>query len=232
MAPALITVVGADAFASTAAQTIAAAIRARALQSDVISLALSGGRTPQPAHAALATQTNIPWDRLRVYFGDERGVPPDHPESNYGMARASLLSRVPIRPDAVFRMEAERADRDQAAREYAELLPDRLDVLVLGLGDDGHTCSLFPHAPELRERVRPVVPSSAPTPPRERLTITPPVIARARVVLMLVAGGSKAEAVAAALEGPEDVDACPGQLARSGRWLLDVPAAAQLTSIK
>jgi 6-phosphogluconolactonase len=179
-------------------------------------------------HAALARQRDVPWPRVRVFFADERGVPPDHPESNFGMARASLLSRVPLAADAVFRMEAERPDRDQAAREYAAVLPDRLDLLALGLGADGHTCSLFPHAAQLRETARTVVPSLAPSLPRERLTITPPVIARARTIVMLVTGAAKAAAVRAVLEGPDDVDRYPGQLARRGRWLLDQDAAAAL----
>ena len=228
MAPALIAVVPPGEFARRAAATLATAIRDRAAAAPSVSLAVSGGRTPQPTYAALAGEPGVPWARVRIYFADERGVPPDHPESNYGMARASLLSRVPVAPDAVLRMEAERADRDRAAREYATLLPERLDLLVLGLGADGHTCSLFPHSAELHEQVRAVVPSTAPAPPRERLTITAPVIARARQIVMLVTGASKAAAVHAAIEGAGDVDACPGRLARHGVWVLDTAAAARL----
>jgi 6-phosphogluconolactonase len=228
VASALITIVDPAEFAVRAAGIIAAAVREAAARAATISLALSGGRTPQPVHAALADQPDMPWARVRVYFADERAVPPDDPDSNYGMARQSLLSRVPMAPDAVFRMEAERPDRAAAARDYAALLPDVLDVLVLGLGEDGHTCSLFPHSAEVRERVRRVVPARGPNPPRHRLTITPPVIARARMIVMLVAGGSKADAVAAALEGADSTVRCPGQLARSGTWVIDTPASARL----
>jgi 6-phosphogluconolactonase len=228
VASALIAIVDPAEFTVRAAGIIAASVRKAAARTATISLALSGGRTPQPVHAALVDQPDMPWARVRVYFADERAVPPDDPDSNYGMARQSLLSRVPMAPDAVFRMEAERPDRDAAARDYAALLPDALDVLLLGLGADGHTCSLFPHSAEVRERVRRVVPARGPDPPRDRLTITPPVIARARVVVMLVVGSAKAEAVAAALEGPDDIDRCPGQLARSGTWVIDAPASARL----
>jgi 6-phosphogluconolactonase len=228
VASSLITVIPAAEFPERAAAVLADVIRSRAAEVDLVSIALSGGRSPQPIHAALARQPEVPWPRVRAFFADERAVPPDHPESNFGMARAALLSHVPLASGAVFRMEAERVDREQAAHDYAASLPDTLDLLVLGLGADGHTCSLFPHSAALRERVRAVVPARAPSPPHDRLTITPPVIARARTIVMLVTGTSKAAAVRAVLEGPDDVDACPGRLARRGDWLLDPAAAADL----
>ena len=143
-------------------------------------LSLPGGRTPEPVYRELAAGSSVDWTRVDVFFGDERAVPPDHPDSNYRMVHAALLSRVPIPVAQVHRMEAERTDRESAAREYERLLPPRLDVLLLGMGADGHTASLFPGAAALDERQRRVVAVVGAKPPAERLTITPPVIEDAR----------------------------------------------------
>lgn len=136
----------------------------------------------------------------------------------------TLINRLPG-TRAVHRMEAERSDLEGAADAYAAGLPDQLDVLVLGTGEDGHTASLFPHHAALREERRRVLAVEGPAPHR-RLTITPPVIRAARVTLMLVSGERKAAAVARALDGGEDPDPCPARLARNGIWVLDEPAAS------
>ena len=125
-------------------------------------------------------------------------------------------------------MEAERKDRARAAEEYDAVLPARLDLLVLGMGEDGHTASLFPQHAAVGEKRRRVLAVEGPYPPRDRLTITPPVIHAARLTLMLVAGANKARAVARALRGPDDALACPAALARTGVWILDQPAGATL----
>jgi 6-phosphogluconolactonase len=195
------------------------------------SLALAGGATPQGVYAALTGPLlveSLNWGRVDIFFGDERAVPPDHPDSNYGMARATLLSRVPIPPERVHRMEAERPDRDQAAADYARVLPRRLDVLLLGMGPDGHTASLFPHSPALEEQDRTVVPVVGPKPPPQRLTVTPGVIASARHVCVIVTGAEKAATVARALEGEFMPRELPIQLARDGVWFLDQAAARRL----
>jgi 6-phosphogluconolactonase len=127
-------------------------------------------------------------------------------------------------------MEAERSDRDAAAREYECLLPPRLDVLLLGMGSDGHTASLFPGSDALDELHRLVIPVVGPKPPRERLTITPPVIEAARKVAVIATGDDKAAMVARAIEGAFTPRAVPVQLARRGVWFLDRAAAAQLTA--
>lgn len=193
-------------------------------------IALSGGTTPRPVYAALAAPdlaNGIDWSRVHVYFADERAVPPDHVDSNFRMARESLLSRVPIPAAQIHRMEGERPDLDAAAAAYDRLLPGALDVLVLGVGADGHTASLFPGAPALTEGQRRVVAVDGPKPPTRRLTITPPVIAAARKVAVLAVGKAKAWAVARALDDHTSATEVPATLARHGVWFLDMAAAAE-----
>jgi 6-phosphogluconolactonase len=208
------------------ADGIAAAIR----DHGACALALAGGRTPEPVYRALSSAADIEWRRVEVFFSDERAVPPDDPESNYRMVRTALLSRVPVPASSIHRMEAERPDRDAAAREYERALPPALDILLLGMGPDGHTASLFPGSAALDERRRLVLPVVGAKPPVERLTITPPVIEAARRVAVLATGGDKAAMVARALEGPLAPAEVPAQLARRGEWFLDRAAAAMLTA--
>ncbi len=193
-------------------------------------LSLAGGRTPEPVYRELASGSSIDWTKVDVFFGDERAVPPDHPDSNYLMVHLALLSRVPLPAGNVHRMEAERADREAAAREYERSLPPRLDVLLLGMGPDGHTASLFPGSAALDERHRLVLPVLGSKPPAERLTITPPVIEAARKVAVIATGEDKALMVARAIEGPFAPKTVPVQLARRGCWFLDQAAAARLTA--
>jgi 6-phosphogluconolactonase len=195
------------------------------------SIALCGGSTPIPVLAALATLP-VDWGQVVIFFGDERRVPPDSPDSNYAMAKAALLDLVEIDPANVFRMEGEAADPDAAARDYDAGLPEALDLLLLGIGPDGHTASLFPRSPALRELEARVVAVAAPAPPLQpavgRLTITPPVIAAARTIAVLVTGASKAAIVAQILDGPQHPLDLPAQLARRGMWILDDAAASHL----
>jgi 6-phosphogluconolactonase len=220
------------AFGSLAARRIAAEIRRVLGSRDRCTLALSGGETPRPVYQHLAAELpeRESWDRIEVYFADERCVPPDDPASNYRMARQTLLDLLPAAPARVHRMEGERSDRDAAARAYEALLPNRLDLLVLGLGSDGHIASLFPRSPSLAESRRRVLAITAPKPPPERLTLTPPVVRAARLTIGLVAGEAKAEALARVLDGPDDPDQTPGRLARDGLWILDTAAAARLAA--
>lgn len=189
------------------------------------SIALAGGKTPEAMHRELA-RLPLPWHAVAVYFGDERAVPPEHPDSNYGMARTTLLELVA--PSEVHRMEAERADRERAAEDYAALLPEELDVIVLGIGTDGHTASLFPGTDWTQPLGRRVIPTVAPVAPRDRMSVTPEVLARARDVLVMASGAAKARAVHAALEGPYEPARVPAQMVRNATWLLDAAAAAQL----
>jgi 6-phosphogluconolactonase len=192
-------------------------------------LALAGGRTPEPVYRVLASDSTIDWDKVDLYFTDERAVPPEDPESNYGMIRRALISRVSIPPARVHRMKAESPDRDAAAWAYERTLPSSLDVLVLGIGQDGHTASLFPGSTALDEQHRLVVPVVGPKPPPNRLTLTPPVIEAARSVAVIATGADKAAVVARAIEGPWMPWEIPAQLARRGRWFLDQAAAERLT---
>lgn len=219
-------------FASLAARRLAAEIQSVLRAREHCSLALSGGSTPRPVYRCLAAELpeREPWSRIEVYFADERCVPPDDPASNYRMARESLLDLVPVAPARVHRMEGERPDPDAAARAYEANLPERLDLLLLGLGADGHIASLFPESPSLAESGRRVLPVTGPKPPRDRLTITPPVIRDARLTIGLVSGADKAEALARVIDGPGDPDRTPGQLARGGLWIVDTAAAARLES--
>ncbi|HEV2749069.1 MAG TPA: 6-phosphogluconolactonase [Gemmatimonadales bacterium] len=222
------------AFPQRAAEWLGEAIAAVLAARQQCAIALSGGRTPGPVYAALAagdSRSRIDWSRVDVYFGDERGVPPDDAESNYRMAMEVLLSHVAIPAGRIHRIQAESRDLDAAAATYARELPAALDVLVLGMGADGHTASLFPGSRALREHQRRAVAVDSPKPPRRRITITPPVIAAARHVVMLVTGRDKASAVARALDGDADPGDVPAVLARPphGVWFLDPAAAAQLS---
>jgi 6-phosphogluconolactonase len=213
-----------------AAAWIAEEVRRAAARGGRCALALSGGSTPRPAYERLATEPGMPWSAVEIYFGDERAVPPTDPASNYRMAREALVDRVGLPAERVHRMEADDPDVEAAAARYAALLPDRLDVLVLGMGPDGHTASLFPRSPALRETRRKVVPARSPVPPVDRLTITPPVITSARRVAVITAGAAKAPLLAQVLRGPWRPEELPAQLAREGTWLVDRAAAAALAA--
>ena len=214
----------AEAVARGAADAIAQAVSA---SEGEFHLALAGGTTPKRTYELLAGLP-VAWERVHLWFGDERCVPPDHVDSNYAMVRAALLGRAPVAASHVHRMRAEDPDRDAAARDYERDLPARLDLLLLGLGPDGHTASLFPGSATLREAVRRVVAVVGPKPPPERLTITPPVIATARRVVVLATGAEKAAAVRLALTDDCDPWDCPARLLRDAEWHLDRAAAAEL----
>lgn len=154
------------------------------------------------------------------YFGDERCVVPEHSESNFGLVMRTLFACGVPTGCSVFRMNAESADLAGAAANYAALLPRVVDVLLLGVGEDGHIASLFPWSPALYETRRRVVPVRGPKSPQQRLTITAPVITQARRTFVL-APGSKAAVHEEALREPEDFLACPARLVLGATWLLD-----------
>jgi 6-phosphogluconolactonase len=218
-------VVPSDAFVTAAVVHVCRVLLAAIGERGSATVALAGGATPRPVYAALAAGGRLDWNRIDVFFGDERAVPPDDPASNYRMAREALLDPAGVPAARVHRMKAEEPDLERAAADYATELPSALDLVVLGIGTDGHTASLFPGAPTLEERYRLVVPATGPTEPRTRLTITPPVIQRARNVIVLATGTGKARAVARAWDPAVPPAECPAGLARRGFWILDGPAA-------
>ncbi|MBI2492907.1 MAG: 6-phosphogluconolactonase [Candidatus Rokubacteria bacterium] len=242
--PATVTIVAdADALAETAARLVVETAREAVRRRGRFTIALAGGATPRETYARLAAppwRARVAWDRTWVFFGDERAAPPDHPESNYRMAHDALLAHVPVPPDQVIRMRGEAEDTDAAAAEYARHLAavfatrrgalPRLDLVLLGLGVDGHTASLFPGSPVLKEVFRPVaaVHAAAAAIP-QRLTLTFPVLNAAARVVFLVAGAEKAKVVKAVLA---DQAPLPAALVRPDDgelvWLLDRAAAALL----
>jgi 6-phosphogluconolactonase len=188
-------------FARDAALFVAEKIRAAIAARGLCRLALSGGNTPRAVHAELVREgADIAWNRVQITFGDERCVPPDHADSNYRMARESLLEAIAIPEGNVFRIRGEIAP-EQAALEYEAKLAaiaGRLgepryvhDLLLLGLGEDGHTASLFPGSPALAETARNVIPATGPKPPPQRITMTFPLLNAARHVAFLVQGTAK-----------------------------------------
>jgi 6-phosphogluconolactonase len=214
----------------------------------VCRVALAGGSTPKGLYALLADDarwTNaVRWDALDVFWGDERHVGPDHRDSNYRMADEAMLSKVPVPPARVHRVLAENPDAAAAANSYeAEIRTasgvatgvPRFDVILLGLGSDGHTASLFPGTLALSERNRLVVANWVEKMAAYRITMTLPVLNAARVVMFLVAGADKAEALRAVLQPKPDSPPLPAALVRpeGGRvlWLLDPAAARRLQEI-
>ncbi len=209
-------------------------------------IALAGGRTPRAVYERLAAGDSpaIDWGRVHVAFGDERLVPPDHADSNFAMARAALFDRVPLPPAQVHRIEGERADADDAAASYAATLARAFalaagpwpvfDIVLLGVGADGHTASLFPGSPALAVTDRLAAAARAPSAPVDRVTLTFPVLNAARAVTLLVSGADKADAVARAFDEAVPVAACPvrGVRPTAGTltWHLDAAAAAKLAS--
>ncbi len=231
----------ARAAAALFAERAAGAVSARGR----FTAALSGGRTPEALYTLLAKApfaTTIPWDRVHLFWVDERCVPPDHRESNYRLARERLLDHVPVPPANVRRMRGE-MDPVEAAALYEGLLRDffglrgepcpAFDVVFLGLGEDGHTASLFPGSPAIRESSRRVAAQYVDAQKGWRITLTPPAINAAQVVAFLVSGKGKAAAVRDVLEGPFRPGTLPAQVVRPSRgelrWMLDRDAAQLLT---
>jgi len=227
----LVVVPDPPALARRAAEWIVERTRAAVASRGSCSVALAGGGTPRATYAVLGTSAlaaAVPWGAIDWFFGDERAVPFDHPDSNYRLAAETLFAGRPEALARACRMPADAADAAMAAQAYGRLLPDPLDVLVLGMGEDGHTASLFPGSPALDARLERVVAVSGPTPPLRRMTITPPVIEGTRDVLVLVAGEGKAAMLARALEGPLDARSVPVQLARGRTFIVDAAAASAL----
>ena len=191
-------------------------------------LILAGGRTPFATYRILAERTSSDdalWPNTRLFWGDERCVLPDDPESNYLTVKRALLDRLATAPRQVRRLQAERPELDDELKRYARLLPREPDLIILGCGRDAHVASLFPASPALDVTSARLALVDAPTPPRRRITITPPVIASARDVLVLVSGPRKAEALHRVFAPQGSVHESPARLVRTATWIIDREAA-------
>lgn len=209
-------------------------------------VALSGGSTPKALYSILASDAalrdRMPWDKTFFFFGDERHVPPDNPDSNYKTANDGLFTKLGIDSSRVFRIKSEAPDADRVAREYEDDLRKfftlnpgelpRLDLVFLGMGPDGHCASLFPGTKALHETSRLVTSNWVGKFFTHRITMTAPVLNNAACVLFMVAGADKAQPLKAVLEGPHEPEQLPSQLVQpvngSLLWLVDQSAAAQL----
>jgi 6-phosphogluconolactonase len=232
--------------AMAAAKLFASKVEQAVASRGIARIAISGGTTPNATFKLLADPTQpflatVPWDKLQLFWGDERCVPPDNPESNYGVCRDLLLSKVPIREANVFRMEGE-LDPDEAASRYESTLRNVMklegaespafDLIVLGMGPDGHTASLFPNTEALNEMGRLVVANHVLQKETWRITLTWPVINQGSEVAFEIEGPGKTAIVAEVLKGPRDPERLPSQLIRPANgkllFLLDQDVAAKL----
>jgi 6-phosphogluconolactonase len=234
-----------ELFGAAAEEVVRAAQEAIA-QRGRFTIALSGGSTPTNLFNLLATnaRTTLPWDRMFFFWGDERHVPPTDPDSNYRTANEAMLSKIPVSPGNVFRMEAENPDASAAAdayektlRKFFQLGPNeipRFDMILLGLGPDGHTASLFPNTAALQEKSRLVVANWVEKLKAYRLSVTLPVLNAGRCVAFLVSGTDKAPVLKAVLEEGVPGEQYPAKLVRptDGKliWLVDRAAASALST--
>jgi 6-phosphogluconolactonase len=230
--------------ASAAADEFVARAKRAIAHHGRFTVALSGGSTPKTMHTILAERSAknpklVDWARVQILFGDERHVPPDHPDSNYRMARETLLSKVPIPADNIHRMRCENPDAAKAAEEYdrelvavfqlkgEDQLP-RFDLIFLGMGPDGHTASLFPGTTAVHELKKRVVANWVPKFDTWRVTLTRPVINQAECVLLMVCGPDKAQALSEVM-GQGNPDIYPVKYVQPTHgeliWLVDRTAA-------
>lgn len=234
-----------ELFAAAAEEVVRAANEAVSANGR-FTIALSGGSTPKSLYNLLATNARaaLPWDRMFFFWGDERHVPPDDPDSNYRMANEAMLSKVPVPPGNIFRFPTENPDADVVAKEYEQTLRKffqleaggvpRFDLILLGMGPDGHTASLFPGTAGLKERSRLVIANWVEKLKTHRLSLTLPVLNAAREDAFLVSGTDKAPVLKAVLEGSDPGEQYPAKLVqpKDGKlmWFLDRAAASALSS--
>jgi len=211
-------------------------------------VALAGGSTPKALYSLLvndpALRSQVPWDKIHLFFGDERHVAPDHPDSNYRMASETMISKSPLKPEQVTRIKGEYPDAEQAALEYEKALREyfklkageypRFDLVLAGMGNEGHTLSLFPGTKALHADRRIVVRNWIGKLYTERLTLAAPAASNAAHIIFMVTGVDKAPALKAVLEGPFEPEQLPAQLLQpqNGKllWLVDTAAGSMLTS--
>jgi 6-phosphogluconolactonase len=233
--------------ARRAADDIVRIAREAAAASGVFTIALSGGSTPKMLYALMAEhptlRNSLPWDKMHVFFGDERHVGPGHADSNFQMATDAMLSKVPLQPEQIRRIKGEYEDTAQAAAEYEDeirrqfgLKPGefpRFDLILLGMGNEGHTLSLFPGTKALHETKRIVTHNWVGKLYTDRITLTAPAANAAANIFFMVTGSDKACALKAVLEGPHEPDQLPSQMIQptngSLSWLIDAAAGSILS---
>jgi 6-phosphogluconolactonase len=236
------------AIAKRAAQEWIQAAAAAVREKGAFDVALAGGSTPKALYSLLATdpalRSQVPWDKIHLFFGDERHVGPGHPDSNFRMATEAMISRVPLTKDQVVRIKGEYQDAEEAAREYEQAVQSyfnlkpgeypRFDLLLAGMGNEGHTLSLFPGTKALHTGGRIVVRNWVGKLYADRITLTAPAANNAAQIILMVTGADKACALKAVLEGPFEPEQLPSQLLqpKNGRllWLVDTAAGGMLTS--
>lgn len=236
------------AIAKRAAQEFLQAATAAVADKHSFAVALAGGSTPKALYSLLATdaalRSQLPWDKMKVYFGDERSVGPEHADSNFRMASEALLSKVSMKPEQVLRIKGEYKDTERAAQEYEQGLRasfkltdgqfPRFDLVLLGMGNEGHTLSLFPGTKALHEGKRIAVRNWIGKLCTDRITLTAAAVNQAARVVFMVTGADKACALKSVLEGPHEPEQLPAQMIepRNGKvlWLVDTAAGGMLTS--
>jgi len=236
-----------DAIAKRAAQDFVQSATQAVSEKGSFTVALAGGSTPKALYSLLAgdaaLRSQVPWDKMYVYFGDERSVGPDHADSNFRMATETMLSKVPIKPEQVFRIKGEYKDTEKAAQEYEQVLRTsfkiaegqfpRFDLVFLGIGNEGHTASLFPGTKALDETKRLAVRNWVGKLYTNRVTLTAPAINNAARVIFMITGADKALALKGILEGPYEPEQLPAQLIQppNGKllWLVDTVAGGMLS---
>jgi len=235
------------ALSRAAAETIVKHLNDSLRIRDVYSIVLSGGSTPRRLYALLANDAvfrdRIPWDRVHFFWGDERHVSPDHPDSNYGMADAALLSKIPLPSTNIHRIRAEDSDAGKAAVDYEQEIRrffkidagqmPRFNCVLLGMGSDGHTASLFPETAALEETDHLVVANWVEKFQSYRITMTVPVFNNAERIIFLVSGKEKANTLKSVLARQRESDPYPVQRIRPEHghliWLIDATAASHLS---
>ncbi len=235
-----------SAIAQKAAAIYLSAAQQAVREHGVFRVAMAGGSTPKALHAVLTAdsfRSQLPWNKMQLFFGDERHVPPDHQDSNYRMVNETFVLKTPIKPEQVFRIKAELQDTEKAALDYEQTLSTqfalkpgelpRFDLMLLGMGNEGHTLSLFPGTTALRDNGRLVVRTWVGKLYTERITCTAPVANNSAAVLFMIAGADKAPALKAVLEGPYEPEQLPSQLIKPSNgklfFLVDSVAGGMLS---
>jgi 6-phosphogluconolactonase len=237
----------APAIANRCAQRFVEIAVAAVKEKGSFEVVLSGGSTPKLLYSLLvddpALRSQIPWDKMHLFFGDERHVKPDHPDSNFRMAREALFTKSPLKPEQVTRIKGEYPEAKDAAKEYDQFLRTfyklsegqfpRFDLVLLGMGNEGHTASLFPGTKALRENRRIAVHNWVGKVLMDRITLTAPAINNSANVIFMVTGSDKAPALTAVLERFYEPDQLPAQLIQPLKgtllWLVDTASGSLLT---